>query len=101
MPGRGQETTAETPKASELERIRCRTLGAGERPAAGPGAGSGPGAEAPAPAGGGDGAARLVAMSMALDGASRAEIATRLKAEFPAVGDLDALLDDVLSRAGR
>ena len=40
-----------------------------------------------APSGSDLGAARLVAMNMALDGASRAEITARITAEFSAVGE--------------
>jgi hypothetical protein len=47
------------------------------------------------------GAARLVAMNMALDGASREQIAARIESEFGSVDGLDRLLDDVLRRAGR
>lgn len=47
------------------------------------------------------GAARLVAMNMTLDGASREEIATELGADFGDVPDLDVLLDEVFARAGR
>jgi hypothetical protein len=45
-------------------------------------------------------AARLVAMKMALDGASRDEIATELDGSY-ALDDRDALLDDVLAKAGK
>jgi hypothetical protein len=56
-------------------------------------------------AGGGEetddaGAARLVAMNMALDGASREEIDRRLAEEFQ-IADRESLLDDVFSRVGR
>jgi len=47
------------------------------------------------------GAARLVAMNMTLDGASREEIATELKRGFGEVPDLDGMLDEVFARAGR
>ena len=46
------------------------------------------------------GAARLVAMKLALDGTSRAEARTQLAAHYD-VADLDSLLDDVYSKAGR
>ena len=54
-------------------------------------------------AGGGKGdagAARLVAMNMALEGASREDVDKRLAAEFE-VDDREALLDDVFSRVGK
>ena len=62
-------------------------------------------AETPAPAvdggeKGDSGAARLVAMNMALEGASREEIDERLAAEFD-VDDRESLIDDVLSRVGK
>lgn len=47
------------------------------------------------------GAARLVAMNRALEGAGREQIAADLESEFGAVEGVDALLDDVLARAGR
>jgi len=47
------------------------------------------------------GAVRLVALNMALDGASRDEIEQRIEADFGPVAGIDALIDDVLSRAGR
>jgi hypothetical protein len=47
-----------------------------------------------------DSAARLVAMKMALDGGSREQIAAELETRFGA-SDRSALLDDVLTRAGR
>jgi hypothetical protein len=46
------------------------------------------------------GAARLVAMNMALEGASREEIDRRLAEEFQ-VADRESLLDDVFSRIGK
>jgi vacuolar-type H+-ATPase subunit H len=46
------------------------------------------------------GAARLVAMNMALEGASREEVEKRLAGEFE-VDDREALLDDVFSRVGK
>ena len=58
---------------------------------------------APAPAAvesDGDSAARLVAMKMAIDGSSREEIEAELNSKFGAA-ERSALLDDVLSRAGR
>ena len=55
---------------------------------------------APGSNAGDDSAARLVAMKMALDGGSREEIAAELESRFGA-SDRAALLDDVLSRAGR
>ena len=45
-------------------------------------------------------AARLVAMKMALDGASRGEIASELDTSYK-LADRDALLDDVLAKAGK
>jgi len=47
------------------------------------------------------GGARLVAMNMALEGASRDEIATQIEADFGPVAGVEALLDDVLERANR
>ncbi len=47
------------------------------------------------------GAARLVAMNMALEGATRDEILERIRIEFVAVDATDDLVDDVLQRAGR
>ncbi len=38
---------------------------------------------------------------MALEGASREQISSQLRSEFGAVSGVDALLDDVLARAGR
>ncbi len=46
------------------------------------------------------GAARLVAMKLALDGTSRDEARKQLAAEYE-VDDLDSLLDEVYSKAGR
>jgi hypothetical protein len=60
-----------------------------------------PAAAAPHPGAGGEEEARLIAMSMALDGASREEIAGRVRSEVGRLDGLDALVDDVLSRAGR
>ena len=54
----------------------------------------------PTPNGGDSQAARLVAMKMALDGASRAEIEAHL-AENYELGDSSALLDEVLARASK
>jgi outer membrane biosynthesis protein TonB len=48
----------------------------------------------------GDAAARLVAMKLALDGASRDDARKRLAAEYD-LPDLDALLDEVYSKAGK
>jgi hypothetical protein len=45
-------------------------------------------------------AARLVAMKMALDGASRDDIAAELESSY-SLTDRDALLDDVLAKAGK
>src|SRR4051794_22053011 len=58
--------------------------------------------ETPPKAAGGDDsqAARLVAMKMALDGASRDEIAAELESSY-SLSDRDALLDDVLAKAGK
>lgn len=62
----------------------------------------GPADEPGPPADGGDaGAARLVAMNMALDGAEREQIAARLSADFAALDGAEALVDEVLERAGR
>lgn len=48
-----------------------------------------------------DAAARLVAMNLALGGASRDEISSRLDSEFGAIdGGYEGLLDDVLVRVG-
>jgi len=61
-----------------------------------------PGGPAPGAAPAADhGAARLVAMNMALDGASRDEIAREIEVDFGSVSDVEALLDDVLGRVGR
>ncbi len=49
---------------------------------------------------GADAAARLVAMKLALDGTSREDAREQLAAEYE-VADLDALLDDVYSKAGK
>jgi hypothetical protein len=46
------------------------------------------------------GAARLVAMKLALDGASRVQARERLAADYE-VADLDSLLDEVYSKVGR
>jgi hypothetical protein len=46
------------------------------------------------------GAVRLVAMKLALDGTSREEAREQLAAEYD-VKDLDSLLDEVYSKAGR
>jgi DivIVA domain-containing protein len=62
-----------------------------------------PAPDRPAPAavnGADDQAARLVAMKMALDGASRDEIAKHLAASYE-LGDSDGLLDAVFERAGK
>ena len=47
------------------------------------------------------GAIRLVAMNMALEGASREEIEARIGADFGASPETSELIDDVLSRSGR
>lgn len=47
------------------------------------------------------GAIRLVAMNMALEGASRDEIEARISADFGSTGGSGELIDDVLSRSGR
>jgi vacuolar-type H+-ATPase subunit H len=47
------------------------------------------------------GAVRLVAMNLALEGAEPDAIAAQLEAEFGRVKDSDALIEDVLARAGR
>lgn len=47
------------------------------------------------------GAVRLVAMNLALAGAEPDAIATQLEAEFGGVKDSDALIEDVIARAGR
>jgi vacuolar-type H+-ATPase subunit H len=49
---------------------------------------------------GDDAAARLVAMKLALDGTSRDDAREQLAAEYE-VADLDGLLDDVYSKAGK
>jgi hypothetical protein len=46
------------------------------------------------------GAARLVAMKLALDGTSREEARKQLAADYE-VADLDSLLDEVYSKAGK
>ncbi len=46
------------------------------------------------------GAARLVAMKLALDGTSRDEARRQLDADYE-VADLDSLLDEVYSMAGK
>ncbi|MFN8112155.1 MAG: hypothetical protein U0R51_03035 [Solirubrobacterales bacterium] len=56
---------------------------------------------APAVSGSEQGAVRLVAMNMALDGASREQIAKQIEAEFGSVAGVDQLLDEVLKRANR
>jgi len=48
-----------------------------------------------------DAGARLVAMNMALDGASSNEIARRLTADFPGIDGTDELVAEVLAKAGR
>jgi hypothetical protein len=40
-------------------------------------------------------------MNMALDGAEREAIAAHLRGEFGEVPDVDGLIDEVMSRAGR
>lgn len=55
-------------------------------------------APAPAVSGSDDGAARLVAMNMALEGASREEIEKQLTSEFGDISDARQLLDDVFRR---
>jgi hypothetical protein len=52
------------------------------------------------PKAGDDSAARLVAMKLALEGTSRDDAREQLAAEYD-VADLDGLLDDVYSRAGK
>jgi hypothetical protein len=47
-----------------------------------------------------DAAVRLVAMKLALDGTSREAAGKQLAAEYD-VADLDGLLDDVYSKAGK
>lgn len=61
-----------------------------------------PAAKANGSTGGGDAdsAARLVAMKLALDGTSREDAREQLAAEYE-VSDLDGLLDDVYSKAGK
>jgi hypothetical protein len=53
-----------------------------------------------AAASGDDAAVRLVAMKLALDGTSREAARKELAAEYD-VADLDGLLDDVYSKAGK
>ena len=48
----------------------------------------------------GDAAARLVAMKLALDGTSRDEARKQLAADYD-LPDLDVLLDEVYSKAGK
>jgi outer membrane biosynthesis protein TonB len=50
--------------------------------------------------GGSDAAARLVAMKLALDGASRDEARRQLAADYD-VSDLDALLEEVYAKTGK
>ena len=50
--------------------------------------------------GGDAAAARLIAMKLALDGASKDEARAELSAEYE-VPDLDGLLDDVYAKAGK
>jgi len=77
---------------SDEELIAQLRGGAGEPPATGE----------PLGASGSDhGAARLVAMNLALEGASRDEIEKQIEADFGPVAGVDALLDDVLERAKR
>jgi outer membrane biosynthesis protein TonB len=59
------------------------------------------GSAAPAVSESDQAAARLVAMNMALDGASREDIAAKLRDDFGDGVDHDAVLDDVLARAAR
>lgn len=47
------------------------------------------------------GAARLVALNMALEGATREQIASQLGNEFGELDGVEGMLDDVLTRAGR
>ena len=47
-----------------------------------------------------DAAARLVAMKLALDGASREDARKQLAADYE-VADLDSLLDEVYAKAGK
>jgi hypothetical protein len=55
---------------------------------------------APAAANGDEQAARLVAMKMALDGASREEIGAKLRSDY-SISNPDGLLDDVFHRASK
>jgi hypothetical protein len=59
-----------------------------------------PAAETASANGEADAAARLVAMKLALDGTSREDAREQLAAEYE-VADLDGLLDDVYSKAGK
>jgi outer membrane biosynthesis protein TonB len=59
-----------------------------------------PPVETPAANGDADSAARLVAMKLALDGTSREDAREQLATEYE-VTDLDGLLDDVYSKAGK
>lgn len=61
---------------------------------------SGPGSETGGEHGDTDAAARLVAMNMALDGATREEVDRHLADSYPAA-DRDALVDEVFSRIGK
>ena len=65
------------------------------------GGSSAPEGAAPAVSSSDLGAARLVAMNMALEGASREQISAQLESEFGVVPDQDGLLDEVFARAGR
>ena len=88
----GLKSTAEslTGTLGELTRD-VGTLGGGTAPSAPPSAGERSDDEA---------GARLVALNMALEGTSREET-RRFLAEHYAISDLDALLDDVYSSAGK
>lgn len=91
------EPAPEPPAAEETteDLIAQLRAGSGTAPVAN-GSGSVDGAS-----GGELGAARLVAMNMALDGASRDDISGQLESEFGDLPDMDGLLDEVLARAER
>ena len=91
--GRAAEQRGADLPAPRVDRVRPGRLG---RPSRG-------GADRAARGASGSdlGAARLVAMNMALDGASRAQITARITAEFSAVGNVEILVDDVIRRAAR
>lgn len=99
-PGPAPESEPQWTEATTTEELiaQLRAASAGEPDAAEPE----PAPQAPVAVSGSDlGAARLVAMNMALEGASREQISSQLDAEFGPVDGTEELLDDVLARAGR